>query len=121
MTFKQYRLLRGLYTLSPKMNDEQKYALHFVDDIKKATKLSKEDVLTASLELASLGFVRLGQNREDAKERSGYIHAVTITYSGVVAKNEYIKSQILSLLRNIIIPAVVSIACSLIVDYLSKT
>lgn len=120
MTFKQYRFLRGLHSLSPEMNDEQKYSFHHVCDIEKATGLSKEDVLTAATKLELLGYIRLVQNSKAAKERSGYIHLVTITYSGVVAKNEYIKNEALSLLRNIIVPAIVSIVCSLIVHHLTR-
>lgn len=120
MTFKQYRFLRGLHSLSPEMNDEQKYGFHHVCDIEKATGLSKEDVLTAATKLELLGYIRLAQNSKVAKERSGYIHLVTITYSGVVAKNEYIKNEALSLLRNIIVPAIVSIVCSLIVHHLTR-
>ena len=120
MTLKQYRFLDKLHKLSPKMNDEQKYAIHSVSDIEKTTGLSTEDVLTTATELSLLKYVRLGQNSDQAKERNGYIHAVTITYNGVVAKNEYIKNKALSLLRNIIVPALVSIVCSLIVHYFEK-
>ena len=55
------------------MNNEPKYALHFVDDIKKTTKLSKEDVLTAFVELASLGYVRLGQKARKGGEHSCFL------------------------------------------------
>ena len=120
MTFYQYKLLKGLYDLHPKMDDEQKYPLHFVNDVEKKTKMSTEDVLAVAKELEQLGFVNLGQNKEDAKERGGYIHLIRITYNGVVAQKNYILSGALSLLRNIIIPAIVSIGCSLIVNYLCK-
>ena len=120
MTYNQYKLLKGLYDLNPKMNDEQKYSLHFVSDIEKKTKMSTEDILAVAKELEQLGFVNLGQNKEDAKERGGYIHLIRITYSGVVAQKKYISNTALSWLRNIVIPAIVSIACSLIVHYLCK-
>ncbi len=116
MTYKQYQFLKGLHKLSPKMNDEQKFPSHFIDDIEKKTELSKEEVLTIAKELSQLGYVQLGQNDDAAKERSGYIHVVRITYSGVVAKNDYIHNKFLSMLKNIIIPAIVSILCSFIVN-----
>ena len=86
MTFKQYKILKGLHKLSPKMNDEQKYSSHFIIDVEKVTKMPKEDVLAIAKELEDLGYVAIGQNKEDAKERAGYIHLIRITYSGVVAK-----------------------------------
>lgn len=115
MTYKQYKFLKGLHKLCPKMDEEQKYTLHFVSDVEKSAKMSKEDVLTTCKELEQLGFVNLCQNSNDAKERSGYIHLVRITYSGVVAKNEYIPNKIFNIIKNIIVPAAVSVICSLIV------
>ena len=120
MTYKQYKLLKGLYDLNSKMNDEQKYSLHFISDVEKKTRMPIEDVLAVAKELELLGFVNLAQNKEDAKERGGYIHLIRITYSGVLAQKNYIFNTTLSWLRNIIIPAIVSIVCSLIVYHLCK-
>ena len=120
MTYNQYRLLKGLLELNPKMNDEQKYSLHFISDVEKEAKMPTDTVLAVAKELEQLGFVELAQNRKDATERSGYIHLIRITYSGAVAKKNYIANIVLSWLRNIIIPAAVSIVCSLIVHFLCE-
>ena len=120
MTCKQYRFLFSLHRMGKKMNQEQKYPIHSIDAIEKATHFSTEEILSVATELAQLGYVRLGQNSEQAKERNGYIHAVTITYIGVVAKNEYIQNKVLSFFKNIIIPAIVSIICSLVVLHFEK-
>lgn len=120
MTYNQYKLLKSLFDLDHKMNDEQKYSLHFISDVEKKTKMSTEDVLAVANELEKLGFVNLARNKQDAKERGGYIHLIRITYNGVVAQKNYISNTALSCLRNIVIPAVVSIVCSLIVHHLCK-
>lgn len=117
MTYKQYKLLKGLHSIAPEMNEEQKYSLHFIDAVEKKTKMSKEDVLATAKELEKMGYVNLAKNSENAKERSGYVHLIRITYSGVSKKNSYISNKIISALRNIVIPAVVSVICSLLVDY----
>ena len=118
MTYRQYIFLKELYKINPDMNDEQRYPSQYVIDIEKKTKMSKAEVLTLAKELEKLGYVYLVQNSETAKERANYIHLVGITYSGVIAQKEYIINKVLSLLKNLIIPAVVSIICSLVVNSL---
>ena len=116
MTYKQYVFLKRLHKIKPEMNDEQKYSSHFITDVEKKTKMSKAEVLTLAKELENLGYVYLVQNKETAQERANFIHLIGITYSGVVAKNEYMILKFASILKNLIVPAIVSIICSLIVN-----
>lgn len=118
MNYREYCYLKKLYELSPKMQDDQKYSMHFVSDVEKATEYTKDDVLTLALDLAKKDYVKLGQNKEDAKERSGYIHTICITYRGVFAMKKYKSDKVWSMIRNIIIPAVVSIIVSVVVSLL---
>lgn len=116
INYNQYIFLKRLHKMSPEMNDEQKFSSHFVVEVEKKTKMSKEKVLTLAKELECLGYIYLVQNKETAQERANFIHLIGITYSGVVAKNEYISHKILSILKNLIIPAIVSIVCTLITN-----
>ena len=115
MTYKQYRFLKALNKITPEMNEEQKYSAQFIPTIMKKSKMTKEEVLTRAKELEEFGYVVVCKNGEDA-ERSGFVHLIGITYSGVDAKNSYIINKLLSILGNIIVPAIVSIICSYIVN-----
>ena len=112
MKYKEYKLLKGLYQLAPVMNGEQKYEIHWTDDMPKSTGFPLEDALAIAADLEELGYIELFKNKADAKERPGYIHLVRITYRGVLAMKEYPKDVLLSALRNIIVPALVSLAVS---------
>ena len=114
MKYKEYRFLKKLYELSPQIDDEQKYKSYFVNTVQDKTKLSIDDVLSLATKLSQDEFVSICKNKEGAPERSGYIHLMRITYKGVSAMKEYKTETIWNILRNIIIPAIVSIIVSFI-------
>ena len=118
MTLTQYRLLKELHKLGLDMDSDQKFPLHSISSIKAKTKLSTEEVLSTIKELGQLSYVEYSQLNENAGTRSGYIHVARITYCGVVAKNKYIGEKIWRIISHIIVPAVVSILCSLIVHFI---
>lgn len=120
MTYKQYKLLKELHSMAPEMDNEQKYKLHYLVDIEKKTNMAKEEILATAKELEAMGYVNLAQNSEIAKERSGFIHLIRITYSGVSSKNSYISNKVIGAIRNILIPAVVSVLCSLLIEYFKQ-
>lgn len=113
MTYKQYKLLKNLHNMAPEMDEEQKYKLNDIDALVKSAGLTKEEVLTLSKELQQIGYVDLYQS-------SGYISLVRITYIGVVKKNNYLSNTFMSILRNLVIPAVVSVLCSLLIEYFKQ-
>ena len=114
MKYKEYKYLKELYELNPTMNAEQKYEMHFMCEVEKKTEYSEDVALAIASNLSDAGFVDLAKNKDDAKERPGYVHLVRITYKGVLAMKEYPMNVFMSALRSVVIPAVVYIIVSAI-------
>ena len=116
MTFREYNFLRKLYKDSEELDNNQNYKAYFVSDVEKITGLDKVDVLAIAKKLKLENYISLINNREEC---GGYIHCIAITYSGVSAMRHYYQTVIAKVLWSIIIPAVVSLICSLVVAYVS--
>lgn len=112
MTYREYRFLKKLYKLSPIMNDNQKYEPYFINDLENFINLSKEDILALSKKLASCNYIGLLSN---GQEHGEYIYCIAITFSGVSAMNHYYEDVILKIFWSIIIPALVSVVCSILI------
>ncbi|HZJ77127.1 MAG TPA: hypothetical protein VFC70_05395 [Oscillospiraceae bacterium] len=112
MTCREYRFLKKLYNASKEIDDNQKYKSHFVDDVARIIGLDKVDVLAIAKKLGMENYVSLIKNREDC---GGYIHCISITYSGVSAMRHYYENIILKVFWSILMPAVISLICSLII------
>lgn len=117
MTFNEYKFLKSLYKNSNELNDNQHYKSYFIDDVIRITGFDKVNVLAIAKKLKQEEYVSLIDNYEDC---GGYIHCIAITYSGVSAMRHYYQNVISRILWSIIIPAIISLICSLVVAYMSN-
>jgi len=108
ISYKQYKLLKSLYKLTPMPSSPQKYSQKFINEIENISNLNEYTVISL---INSLD----GKYVTIVKNDDGYIHCAAITCDGVFVYKNYFKNLFFSFFRNIILPALVSITCSLII------
>lgn len=105
MKYREYKFLKKLYEKDPKIGKNQKYKPYFIDDIEDKN-FSKDDIIAICEEYPE--YVNIVKNKE---EYGGYIHCIGITCRGVSAFKHYKQELILGWMKNLVIPAMVSIIC----------
>ena len=105
----EYSLFKKVYELNTTMDNEQRYPHHFISDIANTTKTDVNDVLSMLKAFKAENYVCLIENT------NSYIHTAAITAKGVSTLRHFKNDWWWQLARNILIPAVVSVVCSLVV------
>ena len=118
MTIRQHRILKAVkQLLLKKQKQDSSESLYdcmlisFHSGAEGLKRCDTEDIVIFELyELAALGFLKVGGRREDTQ----YALGICITRKGVVAEGDFWRDTLFFWLKNIIIPAAVSIVVSLI-------
>jgi hypothetical protein len=106
---REYCFLKKLYNISPEVNENHNYKHHFINDIIEPIGKDEKSILALSKRLEEIGYVLLLDNIK------GHVYTVAITHPGVYAITHYYRDIVGKIVWSILIPAVVSVICSLIV------
>lgn len=109
MRYREFKLLREIYLINKAMKDDQTYEFHTINDVVLKSKFDKETVNGLIRKLAESGHLRI------YTPLNKKITNVAITPKGVIAVKYHWKNILFDVIKSILIPAVVSILCSLIV------
>lgn len=107
MKYREYRFFLKIYRLSPNLNDNQRYKQLFISQIEQ---LGYNETEILAMVKAFPEYISCIENKD------GYVHCVSLTPRCVSAIKHYKFDVLWSVMRSIIIPAIVSILCSLIVS-----
>ena len=107
MKYREYRFFSKIYHRSPHLNDNQRYKDFFISEIEQLG-YDKTEIL--AMIKAFPEYLSCIENSD------GYAHCVSLTPRCVSAIKHYKFDVLWSVMRSIVIPAIVSILCSLIVS-----
>ena len=112
ISYREYKILKGLYELTPKMDEKQKYGVCSPNEVALKSNLDEVDVIAYSDALAQQGYIKLAQSTDP--EKVGYLHIIALTPKGASAVLHFCEDWWGKQLHDLIIPAIVSFICSVL-------